>query len=185
MKKFFAAGTLVGLAVGFYLTPFYSLRQMQHAAKTHDATTLNRYVDYPALRESLKTSLQGEMSKALLQDKTDNGMNAFAKMFATAFVNPLVDTLVTSESVALMLRANMPKSASKNQPSEATPSSKADNTKNATEDEKIITNHHYQDFNHFVVTVAKPQFPKAVFTFTLSRDGFLSWKLTGIAIPAV
>lgn len=178
MKKFIAAGIALILAICFYLTPYHTIRQMQQAAKAHDAAALNAYIDYPALKDSLKASLNHDMSQALLKNKSDNGMNAFAKMFAAAFVNPLVDVLVTPESVALMLQADLPENARKNSDQDAKPA-QADNA----DREKLVIHQHYNSFNQFVVTVAKPEFPNAAFTFTLSRDGLLGWKLTGIAIP--
>lgn len=182
MKKLIAAGVALVLTIGFYLTPFHAIRQMQKAAKAHDAAALNAYVDYPSVRENLKVSLQGTLSKTLLHNQTDTGMNAFAKMFASAFVNPLIDAMVTPESIALMLQADLPKNMHKDkegaEPEAATPS-----TDKEEHDDKLILSHHYSSFNQFVFTAAKPAYPKAVFTFTLSRDGLLGWKLTGIAIP--
>jgi hypothetical protein len=56
------------------------------------------------LKKVSKASLHGNLSQSLLKNKTDSGMNAFAAMFAAAFVNPLVDVLVTPENISLMLQ---------------------------------------------------------------------------------
>lgn len=182
MKKILLGIAIALGAVAFYCTPYLTLKQMREAAKNHDAATLNSYIDYPALRESLKTSLSGSMSHALLKNKTDNGMNAFATMFAAAFVNPMVDTLITPESVSMMLRADLPNPSDSPQHHTETVSNEA-----APDDDQhhkdTVTSGHYQDFNHFVATVAKKEHPQALFSFTFERDGLVSWKLKGLTIP--
>lgn len=178
MKKV-AALVLVLVGGGFYATPYIALHNMQQAAQAKDVTALNQYIDYPAVKESLKLSMNSEMSKALLKNKTDSGMNAFATMFAAAFVNPMIDIVVTPENMAMMLQADMPKAIDTNDkstPNQADkPVDKAD----------VVTHKSYQDFNHFVVTLAKADHPALAFTFTFERNGLINWKLKGLAIPAM
>ncbi len=175
MKKI-AALVLVMVGAGFYATPYLAVNDMRNAAKARDATTLNQYIDYPAVKESLKQSLNSDMSKTLLKDKTDSGMNAFATMFASAFVNPLIDILVTPENMALMLQAEMPKALDTHDTS--TP-----NENNNSKQDELIISKHYQNFDHFVVTMAKKSHPDLVFTFTLARIGLVNWQLKGLAVP--
>ena len=108
MKKVLLVLLLIAATAGFYATPYYTAHQMQQAAQANDSSKLNNYIDYSAVKENLKVSLNGSISKSLLKNKTDSGMNAFAAMFAAAFVNPLIDVLVTPENLSLMLQANMP-----------------------------------------------------------------------------
>ncbi len=181
MKKTLLGIAITISAVAFYYTPYLTLKHMREAAKNHDAATLNSYIDYPALRESLKTSLSSSMSHALLKNKTDSGMNAFATMFAAAFVNPMVDTLITSNNVSLMLRADLPNPSDSHQHQTEAASNEAAPDDHHHKD--IVTSGHYQDFNHFVATVAKKENPQALFSFTFERDGLVSWKLKGLTIP--
>ena len=95
MKKFLVLLFFLLAGAGFYATPYYTAHQMQQATQSNNSQALNSYIDYPAVKESLKTSLHGSISQSLLKNKTDSGMNAFAAMFAAAFVNPLIDVLVT------------------------------------------------------------------------------------------
>jgi hypothetical protein len=165
--------------MGFYATPYIALYNMQQAVETRNATALNELIDYPAVKESLKLSMNSEMTKALLKNKTDSGMNAFATMFASAFVNPLIDIVVTPANMALMLQANTPKALDTNDKS--TPNQ----PEKPLDSEDVITHKSYQDFNHFVVTIAKKTHPDVVFTFTFERNGLINWKLKGLAIPSL
>ena len=102
-------------------------------------------------------------------------MNAFAAMFAAAFVNPLVDVLVTPENISLMLQADLPSDLE---------SSKDKNSANtAHQQDDIVTHKYYQDFDHFVIDVADKKQPDNPFRFTFTRQGLLQWKLTGLTIP--
>ena len=177
MKKVVAL-VLVLVGGGFYATPYIALHNMQQAAQAKDAAALNEYIDYPAVKESLKLSMNSEMSKALLKNKTDSGMNAFATMFASAFVNPMIDIVVTPENMAMMLQADMPKAIDtedKSTPNQAEKSVAHD----------VISHKSYQDFNHFVVTLAKADHPNLAFTFTFERHGLIHWQLKGLAIPSL
>jgi hypothetical protein len=178
MKKIVAL-VLVIVGGGFYATPYIALHNMQQAAQALDSAVLNQYIDYPAVKESLKLSMNGEMSKALLKNKTDSGMNAFATMFASAFVNPMIDIIVTPENIAMMLQANTPKAIDTHDKSTPNQAEKPLNR------EDVITHKHYQDFSHFIVTIAKTDHPDLAFTFTFERHGLINWQLKSLAIPSM
>ena len=67
--KTIVALVLVMIGAGFYATPYLAVKDMQQAAKARDATTLNQFIDYPAVKERLKQSFNSEMSKTLLKNK--------------------------------------------------------------------------------------------------------------------
>ena len=179
MMKKIVALVLVMMGGGFYATPYIALHNMQQAAQAKDAAALNQYIDYPAVKESLKLSMNSEMSKALLKNKTDSGMNAFATMFASAFVNPMIDIVVTPENMAMMLQADMPKAIDTEDKSTPNQADKA------IDRNDVISHKSYQDFNHFVVTLAKADHPNLAFTFTFERHGLIHWQLKGLAIPSL
>jgi hypothetical protein len=178
MKKIVAL-ILILIGGGFYATPYIALHNMQQAAQANDAAALNQLIDYPAVKQSLKLSMNNEMSKALLKNKTDSGMNAFATMFAAAFVNPMIDIVVTPENMAMMLQANTPKALDTNDKSTPNQADKP------VDKNDVISHKSYQDFNHFVVTLAKADHPTLAFTFTFERNGLINWKLKGLAIPSM
>lgn len=177
MKKFFALLLVLVLAAGFYSTPYYTAHQLQQAAHSKDSQRLNSYIDYPALRTSLKESISQNFSQALLNNKTDNGMNAFAAMFASAFVTPLIDSLVTHENIALMLQAELPEKL------KHTDKQAAEANKQEMEKDQLIMAKSYVDFDHFAVDIAHQQQPQAIFRFTFTRQGLFAWKLTGLTLP--
>lgn len=51
-------------------SPAWTLKGMKDAAQSHDADAMNGYVDYPALRESLKSELMARMMVEARKDKS-------------------------------------------------------------------------------------------------------------------
>ena len=60
MMKKIVALVLVMMGGGFYATPYIALHNMQQAAQAKDAAALNEYIDYPAVKESLKLSMNSD-----------------------------------------------------------------------------------------------------------------------------
>lgn len=182
MKKLlsvFILGAFIGMVAVFFAAPYYTVYQLQQAAQAHDSERLNRYIDYPAVRAHLKDSLSQALSQTLLEEKTDSGMNAFATQFANAFVSPLVDNLVTPNNVALMLQAKRPKKFKETQ-QPYSHDAQDDDTH-----EELITQQTYVDLNTFVVDIAQAKQPHTVFKLTLTRQGIIHWKLTGLTLPKI
>jgi hypothetical protein len=53
------AAALIVIASGtlwYFESPIWTLKGMKDAAQSHDADALDAYIDYPALRESLRPS---------------------------------------------------------------------------------------------------------------------------------
>jgi len=53
------AAALIVTALGalwYFESPIWTLKGMKDAAQSHDADALDAYIDYPALRESLRPS---------------------------------------------------------------------------------------------------------------------------------
>lgn len=163
-----------------YATPYRLLATLQHAVKNRDAATINSYVDYPAVREHLKTSLSQQLGHMLLAERrTDSGMTAFASLFAGALVAPAVDSFMQPENLALLLQARMPESGKKlffrteSQASAATP--KEDATVNA----------HYVGLNRFEVTLHRQQPIPMTVVLEFGRHGLNNWQLVALTLPLV
>ncbi|HEU5068648.1 MAG TPA: DUF2939 domain-containing protein [Sphingomicrobium sp.] len=68
-----AAVILLAVASGalwYFESPIWTLKRMRDAAQSRDADALNAYIDYPALRESLKAELMAQMMIAARKDKS-------------------------------------------------------------------------------------------------------------------
>jgi uncharacterized membrane protein YvbJ len=54
----------------YFESPAWTLKGMKDAAQSHDADALNAYIDYPALRESLKSELMARMMVEARKDRS-------------------------------------------------------------------------------------------------------------------
>jgi|SRR4051794_5009425 hypothetical protein len=158
------AAALVVLAsatLWYFESPAWTLKRMNDAAQSHDADALNAYIDYPALRDSLKTQLAARMITEARKDKS--GLGALGMAVGSALMGPMVDRLVSAEGMRAALFAKehenaLPAAAALHVP-----------------EEPVILR---RNFSEFLVT-AKHQ-PNAGLVF--KRHG-LSWMLSGVKLP--
>lgn len=84
-----AIALIVALSVTWYFaSPWYTLRQMRHAVQSNDADALSAYVDFPALREDMKSEIMAQVMDA---QKDTSGLGALGTAMATAMVGPMID----------------------------------------------------------------------------------------------
>ncbi len=90
----------LALPVGWYAaSPHYTVAAMQQAALSANSQSLEAYVDFPALRQSMKSEL-----KARLQAETrrsNSPLAAFGASLAIAFVDPIVESAVSPDMLRL------------------------------------------------------------------------------------
>ncbi|APD11309.1 hypothetical protein UC34_14510 [Pandoraea vervacti] len=201
---------VLGLLFG---TPYYTLWRARDAANARDADALSSYVDYPAVRESLKTSLHDELSRQMDKQR-GNAFGALALALGGWVSDRVVEALLTPQAVAAMLRgdstglppapgAPAPRDIAPPQPSApqsaapatpatpATPPTNGDANSSAAagtgapenNPPRTTTKTEFQDFNHFLVHVSRSDRPERVVTFTLTRRNVVQWRLTAIALP--
>jgi len=81
-----------------WLSPIFALRGLQRAIQTKNPSAVERYVDFPKVRESLKS----ELNRALMAEaeKDTSGFGALGLLFVGPLVDRLVDAYVTPEGLA-------------------------------------------------------------------------------------
>ncbi len=106
------AAALIVIASGtlwFFESPAWTLKGMKDAAQAHDADALNAYIDYPALRDSLKAELTARiMAEA---HKNRSGFGALRMAFGSAMIGPMIDGLVSPARMRAALLANTQENA--------------------------------------------------------------------------
>ncbi len=86
------------LAASPYLT-FYKIKQ---AVDAEDVQALSSYIDYPALRDNLKTQALSAINAELGKEK-NNPFAALGSAFAAKGADALVDALITPENIMLAI----------------------------------------------------------------------------------
>ena len=148
-------------ALWYFESPAWTLKGMRDAARSHDADALNAYIDYPALRESLKAELMARMRTEAQRDKS--GFGGLGMAIGSVMLGPLIDRLVFPAAMRTALLAN-------NQDNLGPAASSLRVSK-----EPVIVR---RGFSEFVVTTKRQPGSALVF----KRHG-LSWRLSGVELP--
>lgn len=105
-----AVSTTLGL---IYASPYIALDRLKRAADARDAQTVNRYVDFPLLRESLKEQVGQLFTRKIDVQKSGNPLALLGAMIGAAVVGPLigplVDSYATPDGVAAILNGIPPR----------------------------------------------------------------------------
>lgn len=160
------------LVACFYFTPYWAVANMKAAAENRDAEALSEYVDFPSLKESLKANFNAMMASEVSKNMSDNPFGAFGAALASAFINPMIDNLVTPESLAMMMKGEKPDlNQTENSDYKNIPSNQEDNTE---------TTMNYYNFNSFIVTIKEKESPDEPIKMIFKRHGITSWKLSAL-----
>ena len=171
---------IVLAGIAFYCTPYLAYRNIRMAADNRDAETLSEYIDFPAIKKSLKENFK---SKIEVTDKKDG--DTFAGMgaaIASAFINPLVDAFVTPETISMMMKGNLPSIMKKERRGDKKSEHAGDkqSIRPAARPETLM---YYESLNRFVVEVKKKGSGEEPIALVFKRSRLIHWKLCAIKLP--
>lgn len=101
-----AALLLALFCIWFYQAPYSTLTSVKEAALRRDTNELNRLIDFPSFKSSIKIMLSESMDSQPQKGKL-GGM--FAKALIGAIAGPIIDAMVTPESIVTMFSGALPK----------------------------------------------------------------------------
>ena len=147
----------------YFESPAWTLKGMKDAAQSHDADALNAYIDYPALRDSLKAQLMVRMTAEAQKDKS--GFGALGRAVGSVTLGPLINILVSPAGMRTALLANDQEDMGPDASALRVPK------------EPVIVR---RSFSEFVVTTRGQPSSGLVF----KRHG-LSWMLSAVELPPI
>ena len=145
----------------YFESPAWTLKGMKDAAQSHDADALNAYIDYPALRESLKAQLMARMMVEARKDKS--GLGVLGVAVGSAMMGPMVDGLVSPAGMRAALLASTQENMAP-----------AASALHVPEEPVIVR----RSFSEFIVTPKNEPNRGLVY----KRHG-LFWMLSGVELP--
>lgn len=170
-KTLLLAVALLGAAALFF-SPHLTLMQMRDAAQARDAQAFARHVDFEALRAHLKQGVQRKLAE---QERGADGQptpaSAFGAALAGALLGPMVDTLVTPESLARLMQGLSPARAAAGPLGGDAPARS-----------ELQTRMGYESPNRFVFAIARKG-DEAPVELVLHRERLLFWKLAELRLP--
>lgn len=170
------AALVVVLGAGFYATPYLAVAQMRSAAQAKDADKLSRYVDFPALRENLKATFNEKINAEIAKSKDTSPFGALGAAVAGALINPMVDAMVTPQSLSMIVQGQQPKGENPQQ--DTPPATDSASKPDASTDVSMG----YEDFNQFAVSIKHNSTAEPV-SLVFHREGLISWKLAALRLP--
>ena len=192
--KLAAAIAIVAFGAWFYFLPHIAFSGMKSAIDARDASRLAGYVNFPALKDSIKADLSARIAARVSDTREKSLFGVLGAALAGVFIDPLVDAFVTPESLAMILEADMPKPAPPpaRQPppsAPAPPSTPAPPTSpppaesTMPSESKREQSMSYESVNRFVVSVKKKGGADQPFSLVFTREGWFSWKLSALRMP--
>ena len=179
MKKSLIVGVAVGAVALFVLVwaaaPVLAAQALIRAAKAGDEKKIERLVDFPSLRQSLKDELNAELAAQLRRDPrmAESGLGGLGLILAPMLVSGAVDAVVTPEVVARMVTtAEAPDPTVRDEPEPG----------DAVDEDDIHQSWGYRDLNAFAVTLTDRDRPEQRLALILERRGLFTWKLAAVDI---
>ncbi|MGX1745219.1 MULTISPECIES: DUF2939 domain-containing protein [unclassified Brevundimonas] len=165
------AGAVFVLA--YAASPLLAARSLIQAARTGDEKALERQVDFPAFRASLKDELNARMMVEMRKDRrlADSGLSGLGMLLAPALVGGAVDAFVTPQAISMMVqegRAPKPE-ITRQEPQEP-----------KSENKRVRQSWGYRDLDTFAVTLTRDDQPDEQVSLLMKRRNLFGWKLAGI-----
>jgi len=91
-------------AASSYFSPYWTIYQMKRAYDRRDAAAFSAYIDFPSLRTSVKAQMQAGLREKLEQRLHGSLLANLGAALAANVTDPVVEALVSPESVAQAFR---------------------------------------------------------------------------------
>jgi hypothetical protein len=172
------------LAGGAYLgSPYYAVYRLVQAARAGDGRTVAGYVDFPAVRASLKPQLQGYLDAEIAHEKAKphSLWDRLGLALAPFLVGPSTDLLITPDTVAAMIRTGRPPKVT----NPLGPKPKVSTEGGPGDARALDYGYVGDDLDQFHAQVASRAHPSARVNLRLLRRGFFAWKVVSLDLPSL
>lgn len=165
------AGLLIAIlmAVAYVVSPFLALRELRVAARERDRDSLERLVDFPAVRGNLKSQLSAKLLQSVHQDPDTKGdlLAALGARLAPVLLNRIIDRVVTPDGLMVILReARVHGGGGGSAPTAP----------------KVEGTWTYTGIDSFQVQLRRKDDPDARVTLILRRTGLFGWRVTSVDV---
>ncbi len=174
-----------GLTFGGYIfvSPYLAIYSFRSALESKDPSGASEYIDFPAVRSSLKEQIKVGLGKKILGEYSDDPF-AFLGM---AIVNPLidgvVDTTVTPSGLRMLFyEGELSQTDQLPEVSGQKESTKTESMNSGDSEQRPSFEYHYTSYNRFVTSnYIKDTDDKVAGIWR--RKGLIDWQLKSIELP--
>lgn len=172
-----ATGAVAVLLLAAYaLSPFLAIRELRTAANSGDRARLETLVDFPAVRDSLKSQISAKLLQAMHDDPDlkGNPLAALGALVAPAITDRVIDSVVTPDGlVSIIAQGKVARAESRSVSGSSPPPA------------HMQASYGYEGLNRFEVHLRRTDDPAVSVGLGLSRRGFVGWQLTRIDISSL
>ena len=174
-----------------FASPWIALRDLTQAFKDQDTRKIEKYVDFPELREDIKITAKAAMMKSAAIELEGNPFAAMGIMMTNVIVDPIIDQVISPAGLQLFFfDGEMPKvieEVSKNIDSIAKDLISVGNSNDINREldavKSIQVKTNYVGINEFEVKVSDADIINESVSFYMQRIGLGGWKVNGIRVP--
>jgi hypothetical protein len=165
-----------------FATPWLTVSSIKSAIREHDGAALAAHIDFPALKQSLRSELSAKLTqtaaKAHGNNPYGNALGAAASQFAIKALDPMIDATLTPETlVALLHGQNGADAGNDGNPGRKGP------LESIIPREEIESSNGYRGFDVFIVSLEHKGGGNGALTILLKRKGLFTWKISGVELP--
>ncbi len=182
ITKILLAAALVALGAWLWFAPHLTVHAMRQAAERGDAEALASHVDFPALRESVRTQLAARVSDRL------GGDSAWSRLggdIATTLATPAIDAMVSPEALAMLFAGRNLHDRYTGPADAQSPTADASDSHGGIDTGQWRLSMGYDDLSTFSVKVANDGMGPAPSRLVFKRHNLLWWKLSALELPPV
>lgn len=176
MKTLIALVLVAVLALAAYVAggPFLTARSISDAIERGDMRALDRDVDFPLVRASIRAQLEDYLARRMGDPSTDDRLKGLGRQVTATMTGGVVDALATPAGIGAILQGRSVIRRAMGYPAERSgaPDAQFDPLRDAR--------YHYESMSRFTATVQNADGVPIVFVFT--REG-LRWRITDVRLP--
>jgi hypothetical protein len=169
------------MVLGYYSynSPVATLENIKKAAQQNDKDRLRDLIDFDLVKAGLKEDIKAQLVTSVGQ--SDKPFAVLGIALATMMVDSLVDTIVSPAGLTRFIdkgRIDSPQRKPGDAPSDTSIEEKSTH-------DGVNIERGYDEFSRYRVRIRRSGTnPAQPLVLTLRREGWFSWKLTGISIPS-
>ena len=151
-----------------YMIPFQKVHKIKSILQSKNTDVLSKHIDFPLLRENVKSQLKASFIKEMNNDKEtkDNPGVGWALGLGTIIIDKMVDSFITPSGIHSLIMGRDPRNFNT-----------TSNTNPSKSEPEIQMS--YQSLNQFKVSIVNEEGSLNNIQLILTRIG-LNWKLTNI-----
>jgi hypothetical protein len=180
-----AVGSLVVIialvaAAATYFAPEITIYQLRQAVKDKDDDALSEHIDFPAVRESLKSQLQLVVANAMAEKKReDNPLAALGVLLAEKMIDGMVDGIVSPPAIRMSFQLQTGSKAKSDGERDAGGGAQSPDRSSSQDDIGPSFTVQSRGLSRFVLVQHRGNFS---IHYTFKREG-LTWKLVNMDLP--